>query len=164
VRFAPAVPLLAIVAACLAAACGGGGSSRPSTPPVPAVVIQTEAGALAVVAYGCEPDLDRMVREVNTTTRIARRQRPGLFAGAPLAGFEIHARTPAASAQRCDGEAACFERFGSRGRLHVWCDGGGLEHESGHALAHAAGLPCADTVLHDGIDFTCRRKVPAAAR
>jgi hypothetical protein len=131
---------------------------------VPAVVIQTEAGALAVVAYGCEPDLPRMVREVNTTTRIARRQRPGLFAGSPLAGFEIHARTPQGSAQRCDGDGACFERFGNRGRLHVWCDGGGLEHESGHALAHAAGLPCWAVVLHDGTDFTCRRKVPAAAR
>jgi hypothetical protein len=118
--------------------------------------VDTEAGALTVIAYGCVPDLPRMVREVNTTVRIARRQRPDLFGGKPLNGFEIHARTPEASKQRCHGSAACFERFGWMGRLHVWCDGGGLEHESAHALAHALALPCWQTVYHDGVDFTCR--------
>jgi hypothetical protein len=122
-------------------------------------VIETEAGRLTVVPFGCEPDLDRMVKEVNTTVRVARKQQPNLFGGQPLNGFEIHARTPEGSLDRCgNGDPACFERFGNRGRLHVWCDGGGLEHESSHALAHAVALPCWRTVYHDGVDFTCRRR------
>jgi hypothetical protein len=60
---------------------------------------------------------------------------------------------------RCNGDAACFESFGSRGRIHVWCSGGGVEHESAHALAYAVSLPCWETVYHNGINFTCRKGI-----
>lgn len=153
----PAVLRWSIVLACLGAACGGGSTSPPSATPTLPVTIQTEAGALTVIAYGCEPDLERFVREVNTSVRIARRQRPELFGGSPLTGFRVLARTPAGSSQRCSGNPACFERWGARGRLHVHCDGSGLEHESLHGLAWSVRLPCWESIGHDGVGFDCRR-------
>lgn len=137
--------------------CSSSGN-RPTTPtitPTPPVNIDTEAGTLQVTSYDCVPDLARMISEINTTTRIARRQRPSSFGGSPLTGFEIHARTPESTRRRCDGDAACFERFGNRGRIHAWCDGSGVEHESAHALAWAVALPCWRTVYHDEVNFKC---------
>ena len=143
----------------LAAACSGGGSG-PTAPPDAqqgGLSVSSMAGNLTVVSYGCGESLDlqRMVSEVYTTAAIAARQNPGSFEGLPvLDGFEIHARTPGDSRDRCDGNPACFERAGSAGRLHVWCDGGGLEHESAHALAWGARLSCWQSVYHSD-NFRC---------
>lgn len=121
--------------------------------------VATRAGNLTVVDHNCGSSLDvlHMAGEVDTTMRIAVRQNPDVFAnGLPLDGYELHARTPGASADRCHGAPACFERAGSGGRLHVQCDGAGVEHETAHALAWAAGLPCWETVYHT-TNFRCEQ-------
>jgi hypothetical protein len=153
--------LPALLATTVLAACSGGGSG-PTAPPDPQAagqVVSTSSGSLTVVSYGCGEDLDlhRMAGEVGTTARIAARQNPSTFDGAVLLdGFEIHARTPSDSSNRCDGNAACFERVGNRGRLHVWCDGGGLEHETAHALGWGGHLSCWETIYHSN-NFRCER-------
>lgn len=153
--------LPALLATTLLAACSGGGSG-PTAPPDPHAagqVVSTSAGSLTVVSYGCGDSLDvrRMAGEVYTTAAIAARQNPATFDGAVLLdGFEIHARTPSDSSNRCDGNPACFERVGNRGRLHVWCDGGGLEHETAHALGWGGHLSCWETVYHSN-NFRCER-------
>lgn len=122
--------------------------------------LSTRVGSMGVVSHGCGSDLDaeRMRAEVETTALIADRENPDLqvVTRRILDGFDLHARTPEASAQRCDGGLACFEPAGSTGSLHVWCDGGGVEHETAHAIAYAAGLPCWKTVYH-GYNFRCQR-------
>lgn len=158
VATAPLHLLLALLLLVFASACSGG--SGPTAPPDPETagqVVSTAAGSLTVVSYGCGDtlDLQRMASEVYTTARIAASQNPATFEGAVLLdGFEIHARSASDSASRCDGNPACFERVGNRGRLHVWCDGGGLEHETAHALAWGGRLSCWDSVYHSD-NFRC---------
>lgn len=147
----------------LLAACSSS-SSGPTAPSVSASTtagqfVSTAAGTLDVVSYGCGESLDlrRIQSEVYTTATIAAQQNPGIFDGlARLEGFEIHARHPGDSTDRCNGNPACFERAGDVGRLHVWCDGGGLEHETAHALGWGGRLSCWDTVYH-GVNFRCER-------
>lgn len=155
-RFLAAALLLHLVLV----ACSGGGASGPTAPAAASTtgqVLSTSAGTLTVVDHGCGTDMNRrrLEGEVHTTTMIAEQQNPDAFAGErPLDGFEIHLRTSDDTYRRCDGNPACFERTGDRGRLHVWCDGGGLEHESAHALAWGARLGCWETVYHSR-NFRC---------
>lgn len=143
----------------LVAACDGGSPTDPGGAAFSSA-LSTQAGSMGVVSHGCGEGLDiqRMRAEVETTAFIADRQNPDLqvVTRRILEGFELHARTPDASARRCDGGLACFEPTGAAGRLHVWCDGGGVEHETAHAIAYAARLPCWETVYH-GHDFRCQR-------
>lgn len=156
--------LLAVVSFLFVACSGGsGGGDGPTAPAATATFsnmsVSTSGGTLAVVSYGCGDSLDlkRMEREVYTTASIAERQDAKKFgAGSLLDGFEIHARTAADSKGRCDGNAACFERTSNGGRLHVICDGGGLEHETAHALAWAARLDCWQNVYHSR-NFRCEQ-------
>lgn len=142
-------------------ACSG--SSSPTEPaPISAasasMTVSSLAGQLVVVDHGCGSQLDvsRIAAEIDTTLRIAERQNPDVFAaGGALQGFEVHARPANASQQRCDA-AACFEPAGGSGRLHVWCDGGGVEHEAAHALTWAVRLPCWESIYHT-TNFRCER-------
>lgn len=144
------------------AACSSG-SSGPTAPAVNAPVVSgltvvTSVGSLSVVDHGCGEALDlaRIGREIDTTALIADRQRDGLSHPGLLAGFEVHARSAEKARDRCDGNPACFEPVGSGGRLHVICDGGGVEHESAHAVAWAGDLSCWQTVYHSR-NFRCER-------
>lgn len=123
------------------------------------MTIQTLAGTLFVVAEGCVPDLETMTREVNGV--VERAQRVGVTAS--LDGWTLYARSPEATRERCAGSHgdACID-VGAR-TMHVWCPGSehgapGVEHETGHALAYAAGLGCWESVGHKGIGFDCKRK------
>lgn len=146
------------------AACGS--SSSPTEPPdltasnsnqTSVLSVATEAGVLAVADRGCGDalDLGRMGSEIDTTMRVAVRQNPGVFAsGFPLGDFEIHARPRSEAIDRCNGAPACFEPNGSSGRLHVQCDGAGVEHEAAHALTWATRLDCWQVVYHS-TNFRC---------
>ena len=162
IRFARAAAV-ALLSMFLLAGCSGS-ASGPTAPSVSASstsgqILSTAAGTMSVVSHGCGESLDlrRMENEVYTTDSIAARQNPSVFEGrALLEGFEIHARTPGDSNDRCHGNPACFEKTSSGGRLHVWCDGGGLEHETAHALGWGGHLSCWETVYH-GVNFRCER-------
>lgn len=144
------------------AACSG--SSSPTEPaPLSAasstLAVHSMSGQLVVVDHGCGSRLDvaRVAAEIDTTTLIAERQNPEVFSGGGvLDGFEVHARPVDASQSRCNGAPACFEPNGDSGRLHVWCDGGGVEHETAHALTWGARLPCWEIVYHS-TNFRCER-------
>ena len=151
-----ATVLLLSVGACTG---GGHGPTAPADPQASGQMVSTTAGSLAVVSYGCGESLDlhRMAGEIETTLRIAERQNPSLFDGAGmLDGFEIHARSASDTRSRCDGNAACFERVGNVGHIHVWCDGGGLEHETAHALSWSENESCWETVYHTR-NFRCEK-------
>ncbi len=142
--------------------CSGGSSPTEPAPRFEAARVQaltTRVGTLAVHAHDCGERLDLAAigAEIHTTAGVADRQNPGLeiYDRLVLDGFEIHARSPARTRSHCPaGGGACFERAGDVGRLHVWCGSGGVEHETAHAIAWAAGLPCWRDVYH-GVDFRC---------
>ena len=139
------------------AACKAG--SGPTAPPEAATLaVHSQAGELTVLDYGCGSSLDvnRFSSELDTTLRIAMRQNPDQFGPGTLNGFEIAAHPSSGTQQRCHGAPACFETRGNSGRLHVWCDGGGVEHETAHALGWAVHLPCWEVVYHTD-NFRCER-------
>jgi len=154
--------LTLIVSLPLALAACAGGSSGPTAPPAldsATLAVSSQSGQLVVFDYGCGDRLDlaRIASEIDTTTRIAERQNPTVFGGGgTLQGFEVHARPSESSEDRCHGAPACFEPVGSSGRLHVWCGGGGVEHESAHALGWATHLPCWEIVYHS-TNFRCEK-------
>ena len=144
----------------LLAACSSG-SSGPTAPAATAPVttgltVSTSVGTLPLVDHGCGAALAlaRIGREIDTTALIADRQRDDLCHPGLLAGFEVHARPADQARERCGGNPACFEPVGAGGRLHVICDGGGVEHESAHAVAWAGDLSCWQTVYHSR-NFRC---------
>ena len=153
-RIVFAIPLLLLPLS----ACKGG--SGPTAPPDAATLsVNSQAGQLTVLDYGCGNSLDlaRIASELDTTMRIASRQNPAQFgAGGTLNGFQVAAHPTSGAQQRCNGAPACFETLGNSGRLHVWCDGGGVEHETAHALAWAVRLPCWEVVYHSD-NFRCER-------
>ena len=154
-RYLALVLLLPLIAAC---SSGSSGPTAPAAtaPVVSGLTVSTAVGSLAVVDHGCGAALDlaRIGREIDTTALIADRQKEGLCHAGLLAGYEVHARPADQARQRCDGNPACFEPAGQGGRLHVICDGGGVEHESAHAVAWAGDLSCWQTVYHSR-NFRC---------
>lgn len=149
--------LLPLLAACSSDSAGPTAPAT-TTPVVSGLTVATSVGSLPVVDHGCGAALDlaRIGREIDTTALIAERQRDGLCRPGLLAGFEVHARPADKARERCGGNPACFEPVGSGGRLHVICDGGGVEHESAHAVAWAGDLSCWQTVYHSR-NFRCER-------
>lgn len=153
-----------LLASLLLAACQG--SSSPTEPLAftessSAVIgLATRLGDVRVFDHGCAGTLDlgRIEAELYTTGDVAMRQNSELavYQRRVLDGYEIHARTPDATHEYCGPTGlACFKVVAGVGRMHVWCDGGGVEHETAHALAHGAGLPCYHDVYH-GLDFQCQ--------
>jgi len=145
-------------------ACGSGsGPTEPAAHPpgsssqTATLSVPTQAGVLPVIDHGCGAALDvgRIGSEIDTTMRVAGRQNPDTFSvGLPLNGFEVHARPRDAAVDRCNGAPACFETAGRSGRLHVQCDGAGVEHETAHALTWATNLDCWQVVYHS-TNFRC---------
>lgn len=145
------------------AACSGGGSS-PTEPFSAAATVQsstfsTRLGNFVVFDKGCKspPDLAKIEAELYTTADIAMRQNPSLdpYGRWLLDGFELHLRPAEETSKFCGPTGlACFIPQGGTGAFHVWCDGGGVEHETAHGLAWGGDLPCWRDVYH-GIDFRC---------
>lgn len=160
-RWSRAAAALALL---LLAACHG--SSSPTEPlasiegSAAAIGLATRLGDVRVFDHGCNGTLDlaRIEAELYTTGDVAMRQNPSLavYERQVLAGTEIHARTADATHDYCGPTGlACFEVVAGVGQMHVWCDGGGVEHETAHALGHGASLPCYHDVYH-GLDFRCQ--------
>lgn len=157
-RSAALVLTLALLVPLAACSSDSNGPTAPAVnaPVVSGLTVVTSVGSLSLVDHGCGDALDaaRIGREIETTALIADRQRKGLTHPGLLAGYEVHARSAEKARERCNGNPACFERVGSGGRLHVICDGGGVEHESAHAVAWAGDLSCWQTVYHSR-NFRC---------
>lgn len=142
------------------------GSSSPTEPlatvaSAEAMTIATRLGTLHVISHDCPGTFDpeRIENELYTTANVAMKENPGLavYEQYVLNGFEIHCRPPEQTSQYCGPHGlACFTNQRGGGQMHVWCDGGGVEHEAAHAIAYAAGLPCWRDVYH-GVNFRCER-------
>lgn len=145
------------------AACQGGSSpTEPFSAPIEqssSTTLSTKLGSLLVVNHGCpgQPNLQKFENELYTTANVAMKQNPSLavYENFVLNGFELHCRTAEETSQFCGPTGlACFTTEHGVGRLNVWCDGGGVEHETAHALAYATDLSCWRDVYH-GINFRC---------